>query len=301
MNILVTGAWREAEENLNTLEEMGMNVLFLKNEWDSLPCEYNWVEAVICNSLFLHHPIERFENLRYIQLTSAGMDRVPVDYINEHGIKLFNAKGVYSIPVAEFVLSSVLNVYKATSFFYKNQKKHIWVKKYNLMELSDKNVCILGCGEVGTECAKRFKAFGCTVIGVNRTVYDNSYFDDIKPLSELNECMSEADIIVISIALTNDTVHMINKDNLQYAKNGAVIVNVSRGKIINNEDLLAVIQEKDLKVVLDVFENEPLKNDDPLWETRGVYLTPHNSYSGDHNNMRMKNLFFSNLEKIITE
>lgn len=86
MNLLVTGAWKNAKEYLSRLEGIGNNIQFLQYETERLPCDYTWIEGVICNGLFLHHPIERFIHLKYIQLTSAGFDRVPMEYIRKQGI-----------------------------------------------------------------------------------------------------------------------------------------------------------------------------------------------------------------------
>lgn len=117
MNILITGAWRNCDCNIEKIKHMGHNVAFMQRENDSLPCEYDWVDAVICNSLFLFHPIEKFVNLKYIQLTSAGYDRVPLDYVKKHNIDIYNARGVYSIPMAEYAVASVLQLYKNFTFF----------------------------------------------------------------------------------------------------------------------------------------------------------------------------------------
>ena len=78
MNLLVTGAWAGAKENIEKLEAMGHQVVFMQQEKDDLPCAYEWVEGTVCNGLFLTHPIEKFQSLRFIQLTSAGFDRVPI-------------------------------------------------------------------------------------------------------------------------------------------------------------------------------------------------------------------------------
>ncbi len=298
MNLLVTGAWRQAEQNIEKLRRLGFQVAYLKQEKDELPCEPDWVEAVICNNLFAYHPLEQFKNLKYIQLTSAGMDRMPLDYINDKHIKLYNAKGVYRIPMAEFVLAGVLNVYKCLPEFHDNQKKHIWNKNRELVELTGKRVCIIGCGDVGLECAKRFKAFGCKVIGLNRTVREYPYFDEVKPLSDLNIELAEADITVVSIALTSDTYHLLNRSNLDNLKEGSLIVNVSRGKVINTDDLLYVIKKRRVKAVLDVFEDEPLKIENVLWNAEGVCIISHNDYISDQTDIRLTGL---NMENLVNE
>ena len=122
MKLLVTGAWKCTQEQLNTLRDFGHDIVFMQNERESLPCKYEEVEGVICNGLFLYHDIKRFVSLRFIQLTSAGFDRVPMEYVQSQGIEIRNARGVYSIPMAEFAISGVLQLYKQSRFFYENQK-----------------------------------------------------------------------------------------------------------------------------------------------------------------------------------
>ena len=107
MNLLVTGAWQQATDYLEQLKKEH-EVVFMQWENKELPCVYEWVEGIIGNGIFLSHPIEKFKNLRYIQLTSAGYDRVPMNYVKEHKIEIHNARGVYSIPMAEFAISGVL-------------------------------------------------------------------------------------------------------------------------------------------------------------------------------------------------
>ena len=158
MTILITGAWAGCAPYLETLRQAGHTVIFMQNEADALPDGATLAEGIVCNGLFLHHSIEQFSRLRYIQLTSAGTDRVPLDYIKEHSITLFNARGVYSVPVAEFTLCGVLHLYKQRAFFARNQAQHVWEKHRGLAELCGKTVCVVGCGSVGNECAKRFAA-----------------------------------------------------------------------------------------------------------------------------------------------
>ena len=117
MRLLITGAWGDGKNSIAMLEEKGHSVVFMQYEKDALPCPYEWVEGVVCNGLFLSHPIEKFTNLRYIQLTSAGFDRVDMDFVKARGIEIRSARGVYSIPMAEFALCGVLQLYKQAAFF----------------------------------------------------------------------------------------------------------------------------------------------------------------------------------------
>ena len=296
MNLLITGAWQDAGTYIPLLREMGHRVEFMQYERDPLPCGYGWAEGVVCNGLFLHHAIEKFENLKYIQLTSAGFDRVPMEYVQERGIRIRNARGVYSIPMAEFALAGVLQLYKHTDFFRENQKRHIWEKHRGLLELAGKRVCILGCGSVGTECAKRFSAFGCRVVGVDTVPEPRAYFDEIHLTRELDEVLPDADAVVLTVPLTEDTRHLIDAGRLERMKPGAVLVNIARGAVADTGALIDALRTGHLGgAVLDVFEEEPLSPDSPLWDMENAIITPHNSFVGENNGKRLAAVVLKNL------
>lgn len=295
MKLLVTGAWEQAVESLEQLKKKH-EIVFMQWEKDSLPCEYEWVEGIIGNGIFLTHPIEKFKNLRYIQLTSVGYDRVPMDYIKEHHIEIHNARGVYSIPMAEFAIAGVLQLYKQARFFSDNQKKHQWVKHRGLLELNGKNVCIVGCGSVGTECAKRFVAFGCHVLGIDICPRKDQYYQEILQLNMLDNVLPQMDIIVLTLPLTEDTHYLMNDCRFKQLKDNAVIVNIARGGIVDTEALIEHLPRMG-GAVLDVFEEEPLAEESIVWEMENVIITPHNSFVGDGNKERLNNIILKNLER----
>jgi phosphoglycerate dehydrogenase-like enzyme len=295
MNILITGAWSDAKKYITEIEQMGHNVCFMQYEKDELPCPYEFVEGVICNGLFLHHDIKLFTDLNFIQLTSAGYDRVPLEYINEKGIKIYNARGVYSVPMAEFAVSAVLQVYKQSRTFYDRQKNKVWEKHRGLLELFGKTVCIVGCGSVGTECAKRFSAFGCEVVGVDMYPREADEYTRMYHVSRLKEFVSAADVVVLTLPLTEQTAKCINGEVLASLREGCVLVNISRGGIIDTQALIRELSARDIYAVLDVFEDEPLPPESPLWEMKNVYITPHNSFIGDGNGKRLLHRIMINL------
>ncbi len=297
MKLLVTGAWKCSNEQLNKIKNLGHLVVFMQNESDNLPCSYEEVEGVICNGLFLYHDIKKFKNLKYIQLTSAGFDRVPIDYVNANGIKIYNARGVYSIPMAEFAICGVLQLYKGSKCFYENQKKVVWDKNRDLLELFGKTVCIVGSGSVGTECAKRFNAFGCYVIGVDLYPREDALYEKIYPLDKLDNCLERADVVVLTLPLTEETKHLINASRFNKMKDGAVLVNIARGAVVEENALLNALDNKLLGAVLDVFDKEPLPANSPLWQKENAIITPHNSFVSDGNNERLENVIFKNLRE----
>ena len=294
MNLLVTGAWYDGKNCITELEARGHTVMFMQYEKDELPCSYEWVEGVVCNGLFLSHPIGKFTNLRYIQLTSAGFDRVDMDYVKAHGIEIHNARGVYSIPMAEFALSGVLQLYKQAAFFRENQKQHLWEKHRGLLELAGKKVLIVGCGSVGNECAKRFKAFDCRVTGVDLIPREDSLYSEMLPLDKLDNALKQADIVVLTLPLTEQTNYLIDNSKLSLMKDGATLVNIARGAIVDTQALLNHI-DRFTGALLDVFEEEPLNENSPLWDKQNIILTPHNSFVGEGNGERLKEIIVENL------
>lgn len=287
MKTLITGALQLNPEQLQMLEAQGLEITLHPDERAEVPHPEVY-EAVVCNGLFLYHPIEQFTALRRIQLTSAGYDRVPLDYIRAHGIELRNAAGVYSVPMAEFAIGGILQLYKQSAFFRANQSAHRWEKHRGLLELAGKTVCIAGTGDVGREIAKRLKAFDCEIIGVNRTVRTLPNFNRMWPLPELPAVSRACDILIVSMALAEETRGIIDQCIFDGLRPGTVVVNVSRGALIDESALIAWLRsERSGGAVLDVFEQEPLPESSPLWDMEHVILTPHNSFVGEHNQERM--------------
>lgn len=296
MKLLVTGAFNCTPEQLDTLRDKGYDVTFMQNESDKLPCPYSEVEGVICNGLFLHHPIEKFIGLRFVQLTSVGFDRMPMDYAKEHGIDVYNARGVYSVPMAEFALCGVLQLYKQSKFFMQNQEKRCWEKHRGLLELFGKNVCIVGCGSVGNECAKRFAAFGCKVSGVDLFPREDKLYTEMVGLDGLDVSLKSADVVVLTLPLTEITRGMLNAERLERMKENSVLVNIARGTIVDEQALCNALQGKLLGAVLDVFESEPLAKNSSLWDMENVLITPHNSFVGEKNGERLWEIVLNNME-----
>lgn len=296
MNILVTGAWKQGKARLNELNKLGHQTVFMQNESDALPVDPQWVEVMICNGIFLHHSIEQFSNLCYIQLTSAGFDRVPMDEVNHRGIKICNARGVYGIPMAEFAVGGVLQLYKHSRHFEKNQSQHGWNKCRELLELWRKQVTIVGCGNIGQECAKRFAAFDTRVIGVDIFTAQLPGIEKMYHISELSEVLPQSDVVVLTLPLTEETRHLFNRDMFEIMKPGAILVNIARGAVVDTQALIEALQNRLGGAVLDVFEEEPLNSASPLWDMENVLVTPHNSFVGDNNDRRLTDVIFNNLQ-----
>jgi phosphoglycerate dehydrogenase-like enzyme len=300
MKLLMTGAFNcIAEQKLN-IEKLGCEVMFQQMENEPLSQEMYEAEAIICNGLFLYNDLDEFPNLKFVQLTSAGLDRVPVERMKEKGITLCNARGVYSTPMAEWALTGVLTLYKHTNEFYSNQQNHKWVKDRSVKELSGSTICIVGCGSVGTECAKMFKPFAKEIIAVDIVKPTSDLFDAYYTINNVSEAVKNADVVILTLPLTDETRNMFNKELLSQFKKDAILVNIARGAVVNEDDLINALKENKLGgAVLDVFETEPLSEESELWDLENVIITPHNSFVSQKNNERLYNIVYNNLKEFM--
>lgn len=302
MNLLLTGCFNYTEIQKEKLDSLGFRIYFVQQETESLPLAAAEVDATVCNGLFLSHNIEDFTNLKFIQLTSAGFDRVPVDYIKAKDIALHNARGVYSVPMAEWALYRVLEHYKQGWFFKNEQEQHRWKKHRGLRELAGSRVAVVGAGNVGQEVAKRFGALGCYVTGFDIHTNSTPFFNEMALTASLLEQIGLYDVVVITAPLLPSTRGLISYNVMKGMKENATLVNIARGGLIDQEALVQVLCErKDLFAALDVFENEPLEEDSPLWTMDNVAVSPHNSFVSDRNNERMFDVMYQNLNNFISK
>lgn len=300
MRILLTGAFAYTKEQIAQIESLGGNTVFMQQEADTLPVKAGDVDATVCNGLFLHHNIKEFENLKYIQLTSAGFDRVPLEETKRRGITINNARGVYSIPMAEWAMGRILEYYKHFKGFYFSQKKKEWNKDRGIKEINGTKSAIIGAGNIGQEVAKRLSAFGSSVTGYDVILGERPYFDSVHHVNVLSSEIGNYDIVVLTAPYTPETHHIISKEILQSLKNNAMLVNIARGGLIDTESMCSVLKARpDLYAALDVFETEPLPAESPLWDLENVALSPHNSFVSDGNNKRMFDVIFNNLKEYL--
>lgn len=300
--ILLTGAFNYSKEQIKALENLGCEIVFVQNESDNLPSEAFDAELIVCNGLFLHHCLDNFKSLRFIQLTSAGFDRVPLNDIKQRGISIYNARGVYSIPMAEWTVLKVLEHYKQGLFFSEKQREKSWTKNRSLREIFGKQVALVGAGNVGREVAKRFQAFGAHTTGFDIQDSVIEGFDRMNLIETLYDKISLYDIVVVTAPLLPSTKGLISREILLSMKSGAILVNIARGGLIDEQAMCEVLADrKDIYAALDVFEEEPLSENSPLWEFENVAISPHNSFVSDGNNMRMFDVIYNNVKNYINQ
>lgn len=296
MRLLITSALRATPEQLSEIRGLGHEVTLVPDESAPLPPEAGLADGVICNGLLMRHDLAELPRLRYVQLTSAGLDRVPVDGLRAQGVALFSAAAVYSVPLAEWVMLQVLQLSKHSRHFLRSQEAREWHKDRDLRELDGRTMCIVGFGSVGREVSTRAKAFGMRVVAVRRDADEATPVDRVVALSRVADAVAEADVVVLTVPLTDDTRHLIDGDVLRSMKPDAFLVNVSRGEVVDESALVDALGEGRLGgVALDVFEREPLDPASPLWRHERVLVTPHNAYASDRVAGRMHDLVMHNL------
>lgn len=297
MNLLITGAAQINSSLIESLSKIGweVDVHLDEREKVSSPEKYN---AIVCNNLFAQNPITGFDNLRFIQLTSAGIDRMPLEYINKKEIILKNARGVYSVPIAEWVMANILNEYKHLPYFSHNQKEKGWNKDRKLRELTGKKIAIIGAGNIGDEIAKRLKAFDTAIYGFDIAEFSKPNYDKILLIDKLDP--SQYDIIILAAPSTQSNYHLIDGDFISKMKKDAILLNISRGSLIDETSIKETLKvRKDITVCLDVFEKEPLAETSKLWDLPNVRISPHNSFVGEYNSDRLHKVIIQNLEEYL--
>lgn len=173
----------------------------------------------------------------------------------------------------------MLTLNKNFKTYMKQMDTHVWQKKLGGKELLHSTVLIVGLGDIGYALAKRLKAFECTIIGIKKTPSNvPDAVDEVYTIDQLDNVLPLADYVVLALPQNKETRHMFHKVRLMKMKHDAVLVNVGRGSAINTKDLIEVMKEGHLYgAALDVVEEEPLKEMEPLWDLENVFITPHAS------------------------
>ena len=235
--------------------------------------------------------------VKFIQLQSAGFDFLDLEKIKAKGVSVANARDVYSNGIAEFVIGRILSVLQKHTVLCQKQKEKEWDRQYHFQSLEQMNVAIVGAGSIGQQIAGRLKPFGPKLIGYNRSGQQALNFDVCYTLDTLDETLPTMDIVILAIPLSEDTHHLINKERIQLMKQDVILVNIARGGVINEQELIDSLDEYFQAVILDVFEQEPLDLESKLWTHPKVYLSSHVSFRDNRYREALKHLIFTNLER----
>ena len=287
-------------EKMKDIETFGYDIKVVKEQDLIYSDDLEDVEVLICYDPFKTLDIEKMKKLKWIQLSSIGIDQLPVEYVKNTSIIITNNKGGYSIPMGEWIVLKTLELFKNSKGLYENQTNRKWKMDTSIYELYGKTIGFIGTGTIAVEAAKRFQGFGVNIVGVNTNGRDIEYFNKCYAMNELNEMLKLCDMVVVTIPYTKATHHLINEDRFNTMKTGAYFINVARGSIVDEVSLIKNLKSGKLAgAALDVYEEEPLKEHSPLWELDNVILTSHNSWISEMRNERRFNLIYKNMKKYV--
>lgn len=301
VNIKALFTFKFSEEELERIRNLGYEVIFASESNKSAlgkltDEELESIDILATYNCFEKIDISKMKNLKYIMLTSVGFDQLPKEKVIKQNIQVTNNRGGYSIPMSEWIVMCILEIYKKSKMLYKQQQDKVWHMDFGISELYGSRIGFLGTGTIAVEAAKRLNGFGVEIWGYNTNGREVEYFDRCFGKNQINEIFKNCDVVVSTMPCTENTIGMIDKDKFELMKQGSSFINVGRGKIVNEEDLIKYL-DKFEGVALDVFEQEPLPKESPLWDADNVIVTPHNCWVSDKNDIRVEKLMYSNLKK----
>jgi phosphoglycerate dehydrogenase-like enzyme len=255
--------------------------------------------------------------LRWIQATSAGiggfMARTGLDARtaldteagpDDGGLKVTTAGGIHAVPLAEFALAGALYFTKGVPFLRQRQQARHW-ERYTTRQLAGQRALVVGLGGIGRRVTASFAALGVEVWGLGR---DGGRYDDIDGLSrvigkdQLDAALTGTDVLVLCCPLTPQTEGLIGREQLAQLPKHAVLVNISRGQVVDQDALIDALKDNRLGgACLDVFTPEPLPADSPLWGMDNVLVSPHSASTVASENAALTDLFLDNLERFADE
>lgn len=240
------------------------------------------------NAVIALHPtseqLDNAEELEWMHALSAGVDHFPIDRLEREDVILTTASSANANAVAEHTLSFMLAFERNLNRAIHNQQRKEWELQLG-SELKGKTVGLLGVGEIGRRVAELCSAFDMTIVGMKRDVNDvPASIDEIYSPDDLQTVLGKSDYVVVACPLTDETRGMLSiKEFSTSMKRSAVLINVARGEIIKEDHLAVAVQRGFIDgAALDVFEEEPLPQDSPIWNTKDIIVTPHAGGVTDH-------------------
>ncbi|MBI1293327.1 D-2-hydroxyacid dehydrogenase [bacterium] len=243
-------------------------------------------------------------NLKWLQATSAGIGQlVKQSGLADTDIVFTTASGVHAIPLAEYCLMSMLMFTKLAFHLAAEKERKHWAR-YCSGELRDQTLAVVGLGRVGSEVARLARAVGMRVIGTKRRPEgidpQSLHADALYAWTDLHAMLAEADFVVLIVPHTAETTGLIDAAALAAMKPGAVLINIARGTVIDEEAMIAALRSGHLGgAALDVFAVEPLPAESPLWEMPNVLISPHSASTAVRENERIVDLFCDNLHRYL--
>jgi phosphoglycerate dehydrogenase-like enzyme len=239
------------------------------------------------------------ESLRFVQSGFAGLDHPLFAMLLARGVLLANAPGLHAPPIAEYVMAHLLALTKRVHEHARAQAEKQYTP-FDQDELTGKTLGIVGYGGIGQATARLARAFGMRVIASKRSKVEDPLLDELLPSERLDELLEQSDVVLLAVPLTGETRGSIGAARLRRMRKGAVLVNVSRGEVIDEAALIEALRSGHLgAAVLDVQSEEPLPPSSPLWSLERCIITPHDSPRSPLTLGRTVDLFLENLGRYL--
>lgn len=220
--------------------------------------------------------IDAAPGLEWIQAISAGVESLPLEEIRRRGILLTNGRGIHKIHMAEYAIAAMINLARGFHLMMRNQVQKKWERAVPQQEIYGATVGILGLGAIGQEIARKAGVMGMRVIGVRRSPAPMAFVEEVYGPENMPALFRQSDYIINLLPVTAETGQIIDRKLFHLMKPTACFINIGRGATVNEPDLIAALQQKQIRaMVSDVYAVEPLPADSPLWELENVILTPH--------------------------
>ena len=221
--------------------------------------------------------LKDFKNLKWIQLTAVGYDNYIKQGIFDHDVVITNSVDVHSVEVAEHIVGLLMTLLKKIYIYRDNQHQHIWHDEGKVKSINGLRVCIVGFGDIGKALAKILKGMGMYTIGVKRKPIEKpQYLDELYLQQDLDKAISDVDVVVSVLPGTSENVHLFDRETFEKMKPDTIFINAGRGNLVDSEVLYQVLADRVIACAgQDVFEQEPLPADSPLWTLDNLIVTPH--------------------------
>ena len=234
------------------------------------------------------------ENLRWMHTFSAGVDDAFFASLLERGVRLTTSSGAQAVPIAQTVMLYLLALSRDLPGWLEDQRQRRWNPR-SIRELTGLHLGVVGLGPIGEEVARLGAAMGMKVTGLRRKPRGDEPCQTL-PMEALGELLPQVDALVIAVPLTDSTRDLMDAAAFQALKPGALFVNIARGEVVDEEALVSALRDGRLGGAgLDVFREEPLPEESPLWTMPNVLITPHSSGTSPGNNLRASEMFLHNL------
>ena len=265
-------------------------------------------DIVLTNKVVLGENEINGSSIKFIAITATGMNNVDLEYAKQNNIEVKNVAGYSSASVVQLAFVMIFYFIQKLDYYKKYVDGQNWQKSQTNMhigkpfsEIDGKKVGIIGLGEIGSNLAKKVKAFDCEVVYYSTSGKNsNSEYKRV----ELDELLKTSDIISIHCPLNDDTKDLLNYENMKTIKDGAILLNLGRGGIINEADLAKIIDEKEIYCGIDVVSVEPIEESNPLLKVKNkdqLLLTPHIGWASVEARTKLISLVANNIKEFISQ